>query len=78
MPWRRSALEPRQASAASSEATSSFPRGSRRRGAWCVEETIVEEMPQAYKDVADVVDVVARGGIASKVVRIRPIGCVKG
>jgi len=41
-------------------------------------ETIVEEMPQAYKDVADVVDVVARGGIASKVVRIRPIGCVKG
>ncbi|MBX3249217.1 MAG: RtcB family protein [Myxococcales bacterium] len=41
-------------------------------------ETIVEEMPQAYKDVADVVDVVARGGIASKVARIRPIGCVKG
>jgi len=40
--------------------------------------TIVEEIPQAYKDVADVVDVVHRGGLAEKVARIRPLGCVKG
>jgi len=40
--------------------------------------TMAEEMPEAYKDVADVVDVVDRAGIAAKVARLRPIGCVKG
>ena len=40
--------------------------------------TVVEEVPQAYKDVAEVVDVVDQGGIAAKVARIRPLGCVKG
>jgi len=40
--------------------------------------TIAEEMPFAYKDVAEVVEVVANGGLASKVARIRPLGCVKG
>lgn len=40
--------------------------------------TVAEEVPQAYKDVAQVVDVVHRGGLAEKVVRIRPIGVVKG
>ncbi|MBX3273742.1 MAG: RtcB family protein [Sandaracinaceae bacterium] len=40
--------------------------------------TVVEEMPFAYKDVADVVEVVAAGGLASRVARIRPLGCVKG
>lgn len=40
--------------------------------------TIVEEMPLAYKDVAEVVEVVDRGGLAHKVARIRPLGCVKG
>ena len=40
--------------------------------------TIVEEMPEAYKDVSEVVDVVARAGIAKKVARLRPIGVVKG
>jgi tRNA-splicing ligase RtcB len=40
--------------------------------------TVVEEMPLAYKDVANVVDVVHQGGLATKVARIRPIGCVKG
>ncbi len=40
--------------------------------------TVAEEMPEAYKDVADVVDVVDRAGIAAKVARLRPIGCVKG
>ncbi|HXT20071.1 MAG TPA: RtcB family protein, partial [Thermoanaerobaculia bacterium] len=32
--------------------------------------TVAEEMPEAYKDVADVVDVVTRAGIATKVARL--------
>jgi tRNA-splicing ligase RtcB (3'-phosphate/5'-hydroxy nucleic acid ligase) len=40
--------------------------------------TVVEEIPQAYKDVADVVSVVHEGGLAERVARIRPLGCVKG
>ncbi len=39
---------------------------------------VLEEVPEAYKDVADVVDVVAGAGIARKVVRLRPIGVIKG
>jgi tRNA-splicing ligase RtcB (3'-phosphate/5'-hydroxy nucleic acid ligase) len=37
-----------------------------------------EEMPEAYKDVQDVVNVVAGLGISRKVARLRPIGVVKG
>lgn len=40
--------------------------------------TVAEEMPEAYKDVADVVDVVDRAGIARKVAQLRPLGVVKG
>lgn len=40
--------------------------------------TIVEEVPAAYKDVACVVAVVEESGLAERVVRIRPVGCVKG
>ncbi len=40
--------------------------------------TVIEEVPEAYKDVARVVDAVQEGGLADKVARIRPIGCVKG
>ncbi len=40
--------------------------------------TVVEEAPLAYKDVAEVVDVVQAGGLADKVARIRPLGVVKG
>ncbi len=40
--------------------------------------TIDEEMPDAYKDVANVVDVVHRAGLAREVARIRPIGVTKG
>ena len=40
--------------------------------------TLAEEMPEAYKDVSDVVDVVARAGISKKVARLRPMGVVKG
>jgi tRNA-splicing ligase RtcB len=40
--------------------------------------TIAEEVPEAYKDVAEVVEVVHRAGIARKVARLRPIGVLKG
>ncbi|MFQ6111556.1 MAG: RtcB family protein [Nitrospinota bacterium] len=40
--------------------------------------TLVEEIPEAYKDVGLVVDVVERAGIALKVAKMRPVGVVKG
>ncbi|MBC8070521.1 MAG: RtcB family protein [Deltaproteobacteria bacterium] len=40
--------------------------------------TIEEEMPDAYKDVADVVDVVAGAGLARKVAKLVPLAVVKG
>jgi tRNA-splicing ligase RtcB len=39
---------------------------------------IAEEMPWAYKDVAQVVDVVDAAGLARKVARLRPLVVVKG
>ncbi|MDP3921619.1 MAG: RtcB family protein [Candidatus Omnitrophota bacterium] len=39
---------------------------------------IAEEQPAAYKDVNQVVDVVHQAGIIRKVVRMRPIGVIKG
>ncbi|MEJ2359028.1 MAG: RtcB family protein, partial [Deinococcales bacterium] len=40
--------------------------------------TVAEEMPEAYKDVADVVDTVHEAGIGRKVARLRPRLVVKG
>jgi tRNA-splicing ligase RtcB len=40
--------------------------------------TLVEEMPDAYKDVSQVVEVVHHAGIGKKVARLRPIGVIKG
>jgi tRNA-splicing ligase RtcB len=40
--------------------------------------TIAEEMPFAYKDVAEVVNVVHEAGISRKVARLRPLIVVKG
>ena len=40
--------------------------------------TLVEEMPGAYKDVADVIHVVEKAGIGKPVARIRPLAVVKG
>jgi len=39
---------------------------------------LAEEAPIAYKDVERVVDVIATGGIARKVARLRPLGVLKG
>ena len=40
--------------------------------------TVAEEMPEAYKDVADVVAVVHGAGISRKVARLKPMGVIKG
>jgi tRNA-splicing ligase RtcB len=40
--------------------------------------TIVEEISEAYKDVAQVVEVVHRAGISRKVARLKPLGVLKG
>jgi tRNA-splicing ligase RtcB (3'-phosphate/5'-hydroxy nucleic acid ligase) len=41
-------------------------------------KVLAEEIPEAYKDVTSVVDVVDRAGIARKVARLRPMAVVKG
>jgi tRNA-splicing ligase RtcB len=40
--------------------------------------TIVEEIPEAYKDVNDVVNVVHHAGISRRVVKLVPMGVIKG
>jgi tRNA-splicing ligase RtcB len=39
---------------------------------------LAEEAPEAYKDIADVVNTVAAAGIARKVAQLTPIGIMKG
>ena len=39
---------------------------------------ILEELPEAYKNVDEVIEVVDRAGLARKVARLRPIGVIKG
>ncbi|MEW6508006.1 MAG: RtcB family protein [Bacteroidota bacterium] len=41
-------------------------------------KTIAEEMPHAYKDVSDVVDVMHNAGISTKVAKLKPVGVIKG
>ena len=40
--------------------------------------TMAEEMPEAYKDVSDVVEAVAGAGISKKVAKLKPMGVIKG
>ncbi|PIP08902.1 MAG: RNA-splicing ligase RtcB [Syntrophobacteraceae bacterium CG23_combo_of_CG06-09_8_20_14_all_50_8] len=40
--------------------------------------TLREELPEAYKNLDDVVEVVHRAGISRKVARLKTIGCIKG
>ena len=40
--------------------------------------TLQEEVPEAYKDVDEVVRVVDKAGLSRRVARLRPIGVVKG
>ena len=39
---------------------------------------ILEELPQAYKNVDEVIEVVAAAGLARKVARLRPVAVIKG
>jgi tRNA-splicing ligase RtcB len=41
-------------------------------------KTLKEEIPEAYKDVSQVVEVVHGAGLAKKVARLRPLGVIKG
>ncbi len=40
--------------------------------------TLMEEIPEAYKNLDEVVEVVHQAGFSRKVARLRAIGCVKG
>jgi tRNA-splicing ligase RtcB len=39
---------------------------------------IIEEVPEAYKNVDEVIEVVHNAGLACKVARLRPMGVIKG
>ena len=39
---------------------------------------VMEEAPESYKDVTQVVDTCQAAGISNKVVRLRPIAVIKG
>lgn len=45
---------------------------------WSGRSTMAEEMPEAYKDVSEVVAVMDGAGIGQKVARLRPIAVIKG
>jgi tRNA-splicing ligase RtcB len=53
----------------------------RRRGVTVMAKnrrTLAEEMPEAYKDVGEVVDTLHHAGLLAKVVEVRPLGVIKG
>lgn len=39
---------------------------------------MAEEMPSAYKDVAEVVGVMKEAGVSDRVARLRPFAVIKG
>jgi len=41
-------------------------------------ETLAEEMPEAYKDVNQVVNVLQNAGITTRVAKLKPLGVIKG
>ncbi len=45
---------------------------------WTGRHTLAEEVPEAYKDVSQVVEVVHGAGLARKVVKLKPVIVVKG
>jgi tRNA-splicing ligase RtcB len=45
---------------------------------WTGRSTLAEEMPEAYKNVSQVVEVVHGGGISGKVAKLRPLVVLKG
>jgi tRNA-splicing ligase RtcB len=45
---------------------------------WTGRATLAEEMPEAYKDISDVVNVVHGAGLSRKVAKLRPLVVIKG
>ncbi|MEE4359350.1 MAG: RtcB family protein [Desulfococcaceae bacterium] len=45
---------------------------------WTGRSTMAEEMPEAYKDISQVIHIVHGAGISGKVARLRPLAVVKG
>jgi len=45
---------------------------------WTGRSTLAEEMPDAYKDISQVVNVAHGSGISKKVAKLRPIAVIKG
>ncbi len=41
-------------------------------------ENIAEEMPEAYKNIDQVVEIVEKAGLSRKVARLKPLGVIKG
>ncbi len=41
-------------------------------------QTLVEEAPEAYKDVTQVVEAVVGAGLSRRVAKMRPLGVIKG
>jgi tRNA-splicing ligase RtcB len=40
--------------------------------------TLAEEIPEAYKDIDEVINVVHGAGLSRKVAKLRAVGCIKG
>ena len=45
---------------------------------WTGRSTLAEEMPDAYKDISEVIEVVHGAGISKKVAKLRPMAVLKG
>ena len=45
---------------------------------WTGRATLAEEIPEAYKDITDVVSVVHGAGLSRKIARLRPLVVIKG
>ncbi len=45
---------------------------------WTGRSTLAEEMPDAYKEISEVIAIVHGAGISRKVAKLRPMGVVKG
>ena len=56
-----------------------YPSGTTLKSRLGFETSVLaEEMPDAYKDISQVVNVVHGAGISRKVAKLRPIAVVKG
>jgi len=45
---------------------------------WTGRSTLAEEMPDAYKDISQVINVVHGAGISKKVAKLKPMAVLKG